>query len=69
MQWSFLIQCTQNSKEINFPDTMQLDISKKEVHEKTKVKCIKQGEHKAINVRGKEDDGSKGNGNRVLSFF
>lgn len=48
---------------------MQLDIIKKELREKTKVKCIKQGEHKAVNVRGKEDDGSKGNGNRVLSFF
>lgn len=47
---------------------MQLDIIKKELREKTKVKCIKQGEHKAVNVRGKEDDGSKANGNRVLFF-
>lgn len=48
---------------------MQLDISKKELHEKPKVECIKQGEHKAINVREREDVGSKGNGNRLLSFF
>lgn len=48
---------------------MQLGFSKKELHEKPKVKCIKQGGHKAINVGGKEDDGSQGNGNGVLSFF
>lgn len=47
---------------------MQLGISKKELQEKHKVKSIKQGEHKAISRRGKEDDGSKGNGNKVLFF-
>ena len=49
-------------------DIIQLDISKKELHEKPKVKSIKQGEHKAINVSEK-DVGSKRNGNWILSSF
>lgn len=68
MQWSFLTQCTQNSKGINCP-LIQCSwiLARKNYMKKPKVKCIKQGEHKAINVREK-GVGSKGNGNWVLSF-
>lgn len=46
-----------------------MDISKKELYEKVKVKCIEYGEYKVINVREKEDCGCKGNGNGVLVVF